>query len=74
MQLPDLLTEARQLLGILVSSLKDNDVLEQRAIEKQQNTHYPGTFPPWVVSGMERWSRYISDLQCSKSWAPETSG
>jgi hypothetical protein len=58
-QRPDLLVEARQLLAVLVAALKDNNVLEQHVIKKQQDTHYPGTFPPWIVSGLERWSRYV---------------
>ncbi|TPX18601.1 uncharacterized protein E0L32_002458 [Thyridium curvatum] len=59
---PELISKARLLHSLLVTVLRDNGVFSAEAIERQQNTHYPGTFTPWVHSGLQRWRRVVVSI------------
>ncbi|PNY25464.1 Uncharacterized protein TCAP_04596 [Tolypocladium capitatum] len=48
---------SRRLLSLLVAAQRQNDCLSSEALERENSSHFPGDFVPWVFTIVERWKR-----------------
>lgn len=48
---------ARRLLGLLVTTLRQNNCLSAEAQERERSKHFPSDFVPYVFILVERWKR-----------------
>ncbi|VUC35280.1 unnamed protein product [Clonostachys rosea] len=51
-----LIRTAARLFSLVLISLRENGVFDDKTVKHHQSKHYPGTFIPWLVIGLDRWS------------------
>lgn len=59
LQRTQLISRARVLHGIAIASMRELGMFTTEGIERHEQAFFPGSFPPWLHSGRERWKRYV---------------